>query len=419
MCGIALSPKREQTEAMLAVLAHRGRDDRQIAHYKGQYLGFNRLAIVAPGDEGIQPTETNHGVLALNGEIYNWQAIRDLLPELPYYDSEASVVCALIDLYPHGFWRHLDGSYALVYIDKRRNQIIASRDFLGIIPLYHYKAMFASERKAFLALHCQSLRAGETIWMNFNGRISARHQQDYYSMHLAEADLFHVEQLFRAAVRKRIEHSTRPVSVALSGGIDSALVMRAALDVKRDIEAITIQACADSYDAINASRLAAEWGFAHRVVTIDERLNVAEMERSLECSRSNPIKWRGFVRNYFVAKYATGTVILCGEGADELGCGYPSHDTRDGLALEWKRLSTVKSMPSINLDRVNLGGMAWTKEYRTPFLDRELVLYVMGCRALPHKELWRALAKRMGVPDYILDKPKYTHDEVALEQTRC
>jgi hypothetical protein len=86
--------------------------------------------------------------------------------------------------------------------------------------------------------------------------------------------------------------------------------------------------------------------------------------------------------------------------------------------LEWKRLSTIKSMPAINLDRVNLGGMAWTKEYRTPFLDRALVLYVIGCRALPHKELWRRLATKMGVPDYILDKPKYTHDEVALEQTR-
>jgi len=418
MCGIALSANRDHTEVMLAALGHRGRDDRRIAHYCGQYLGFNRLAIVAP-EEGAQPAETRHGVLALNGEIYNWRAIRDLLPEPPLHDSEASVVCALIDAYPRGFWRHLDGSYALVYLDKRRQQIIASRDFLGIIPLYHRKAEFASERKAFGVSPCETLRAGETLWLNFAGNVLARHQQDYYSMHLAEPDLFHVEQLFRVAVAKRIKHSTRPVSVALSGGIDSALVMRAALDVKPDIEAITLQACDDSPDAINASLLAAEWGFAHRVITINEPLDVPAMERALECSSANPVKWRGFVRNYLVAKHASGVVILCGEGADELGCGYPSHATRTGLGLEWKRLSTIRSMPAINLDRVNLGGMAWTKEYRTPFLDRELVLYVMGCRALPHKALWRNLAKQMGVPHFILDKPKYTRDEVALEGTRC
>jgi hypothetical protein len=120
------------------------------------------------------------------------------------------------------------------------------------------------------------------------------------------------------------------------------------------------------------------------------------------------------IRNFYTAKHAPGTVILCGEGADEIGCGYPPHLARTGIDLEWKSLSTLRSMPAINLDRVNKGGMAHTREFRTPFLDRALVLYVVGCQKQPGKRYFRQLAMSYGVPRFILDKVKYSIEEQAL-----
>jgi asparagine synthetase B (glutamine-hydrolysing) len=414
MCGIAVATERERVDGMLEVLAHRGRDERRVTSWEGITVGFNRLAIVATA-EGSQPVETETGILAFNGEIYNWREIRERLVRPPARESEAAVLAQLIYEWPLGFWRHLDGSYALVYVDKLRRRVVASRDFLGIVPLYRERKGLgiASERKALT--DPVPVAAGETVWLDDRGRVTDSKRQDYYSMHLEQVDEAHVEFLFRRAVERRIAHSERPVCVALSGGLDSAMVLLAALRVNPLIEAVTVVSDPTSLEAQNALMLCEDFGVQHRLVVADEEdVDTERMRWVLEDPRPNPIKWRGFVRNYLVAKHAPGVVILCGEGADELGCGYPSHAREHGLMLEWKRLSTVRSMPAINLDRVNLGGMAWTREYRTPFLDRALVLYVMGCAAEPRKALWRRLAERMGVPRYVLDKPKYTSEEEAL-----
>jgi asparagine synthase (glutamine-hydrolysing) len=408
---------------MLEVLQHRGRDDRQLicagldATKRAVFVGFNRLAIVATA-AGHQPVKDSAGTLVFNGEIYNWAELSSRVSQAPQCPSEAAVLASVIHEFPRGFWRFLDGSYALVYVDTARRRVVLSRDFLGIIPLYRERHGLgvASERKALQ--NPIAVRAGETLWLDYGGRVRRRHQQDYYSLHLEPVDLDHLEMLFYRAVARRITHSERPVCLALSGGLDSALVLAVARLVHPQIEAVTVAWDETSEEVTNAVRLCQEWGIQHRVVQLQgEIIDVPMLEAVLEDRATNPIKWRGFLRNYFVARDAPGTVILCGEGADELGSGYPSHERAGGgLQAEWKRLSTLRSMPAINLDRVNLGGMAWTKEYRTPFLDRALVLYLLGCAGEPKKGIWVKLARRLGVPEYIIQKPKYTSEEEALSR---
>ncbi len=420
MCGIVLSKDLQQTEAMLYIIQHRGRDDRQIVSFDGIHLGFNRLSLMVLGNEGKQPVEDERSILAFNGEIYNWRDLRQGLKFAPKKESEAGVVQSLISQFPKQFFRFLDGSYALVYVDKGRKQIIVSRDFLGIIPIYRERKGLgiASEKKALK--DPVPIRAGETLWLNFNGKVLRRHQQDYYSLHVADPDHGHIENLFRFAVIRRLKHAERPVCIALSGGIDSACILAVAKDFNKDIQAVTVVADAKSQEAENAVRLCKEWNVPHKLVEVDPTTwDYERMKYMLDDPKGHlsPVRWPPFVRLYLAAQHAPGDIILCGEGADEIGGGYRCHDAVQGLEREWKRLSTLLSMPEINLDRTNISGLAWTKEYRTPFLDKALVLYLMGCKSEHSKGVIRTLAQRLGVPDYILNKPKFTTEEPALLAT--
>ena len=299
---------------------------------------------------------------------------------------------------------------------------------IGVIPLYYLPSkagrsfQIASEKKAFDAPGAREVMPGETLVFDFKGRLLKRRRFDPYSLHLEDMDLDHLGFLFRRAVSRRITHSEKPVCVALSGGLDSSMVLKTALQVTgyKTIHAITVCVDPDSEEAQNAQRFARSLGVSHKVV----RVTTADIEQHreallyhLEDYRQNPIKYAAMIRNYFTAMHAPGTVVLCGEGADEIGCGYPSHLRQSGIGLEWKSLSTLRSMHAINLDRVNKGGMAFTKEFRTPFLDRALVLYLMGCAKAPNKGWFRELATtQLEIPDYILNKCKYTSEESHLWQ---
>jgi asparagine synthase (glutamine-hydrolysing) len=306
----------------------------------------------------------------------------------------------------------------MLMVDKTAHRVLLTRDLIGIMPLYYSTNPFgvASERKALPEGGKQhEVRAGETLWLDYAGNVLQRRQFDPYALHLQPVDIEHVQFLFREAVRKRIEHSERPVCVALSGGLDSSLVLRAAVDIKPDIEAITVVVEPNSEELENARRFAASLGVKHTVVQLrEDEINFQRVLYHLEDARWNPVKLVGMLRNYYVAKHAPGIVILCGEGADEIGCGYPSHAQREGLDLEWYSLTTLRGMPAINLDRVNKGGMAWGKEYRTPFLDRSLVLYMMSVPKEHGKAIYRWMARDMGIPDYILNKEKYGAEDAAM-----
>lgn len=428
MCGIVLARTYEEAWEMLEVLAHRGKDDRRIVPTwaGGWFVGQNRLAIVG-GKQAYQPFVAKNGaVTTFNGEIYNYKEIRDSLRETTE-GTEVAVLSALIE-YCSGFSRILDGYYGLIHV--RNNLITIARDLLGVVPLYYgvkdgKLAVVASESKAIKNVdHILEVQPGSTIRFNREGHAFDRDKFDPYSLHLEDVDHAHIQFLLKRAVGRRIRHSDAPVSMALSGGLDSSMILWAAAQMRLVgegflDEAITVGADPNSDEVQNARELAAlcriDWKFVQ--VSEEQVMRDCSMIRwHLEDQEDNPVKWRGMLRNYYVAKNAKNKVILCGEGADELGCGYPSHkEAKFGLQLEWKSLSTVWSMPAINLDRVNKGGMAWTKEYRTPFLDRALVLYMLGCKKEIEKGIFRETAKRMGVPEFILNKPKYGEEEKALE----
>jgi len=434
MCGIAFSNERATTDAMLERLGHRGKDARVVKSFVshatglGGFLGHNRLAIVDLTDAGLQPLETAQSIIGFVGEIFNYEAIYkglQLHHRVPC--NEIHTLEYLLREHEQ-FDRILDGYYAIVRIDKSAQTITLARDLIGVVPLYYRSKaglfQVASEKKAFDAPGAREVMPGETLVFDFRGRRLKRRCFDPYSLHLEDMDLDHLGFLFRRAVCRRVTHSEKPVCVALSGGLDSSMVLKAAVEVAgpEALHAITVCVDADSEEVSNAQRFARLLGVPHKVVSV----GATEIEQHrdailyhLEDHRQNPIKYGAMIRNYFTAMHAPGTVVLCGEGADEIGCGYPSHRrcARFSIELEWKSLSTLRSMHAINLDRVNKGGMAFTKEFRTPFLDRSLVLYLMGCAKSPNKGWFRELCRhQLEIPEYILNKPKYTSEESCLWQ---
>jgi asparagine synthetase B (glutamine-hydrolysing) len=126
---------------------------------------------------------------------------------------------------------------------------------------------------------------------------------------------------------------------------------------------------------------------------------------------ANPIRDFAFQRHATVAKHSPTKVILCGEGADELGLGYPVNKALTGPVERYlKKVSLLKSQASMTLDRVNMAGMMYSKEYRVPFLDLEFSLACLG-HDQTNKELFRKFAHTLGVPKEIIDAAKYSNEE--------
>lgn len=426
MCGIVVGREYESVAAALTLLAHRGPDGKMIRGNDNYYIGHARLAIVDLSSHGVQPAQTYHGdCTAFNGEIYNYGTIADMLRERPRYRNEVWTLKQLL-YESKDFMRILDGDFAIAHVN-RRGELILARDFIGVVPLYYQMVdgrffRAASEKKCLEPNRkIYEVRPGQTLRFDEKGRFKSSWIWDPISLHLRMPSVKELADLFGRACRRRYIHSDVPVAVALSGGLDSSLILLELVKTQQyntmqTLSAVTV-VVEESDELEIAQRLAQDLNVRHTVVKLTEEEIRSEWDRiqwHMETTGTNPVKWRGMVRNYFVAKYAKTKVILTGEGADEVFCGYPQHQNLKGLKLEWKSFGSFRSMPAINLDRVNKGGLAWGAEYRVPFLDRDLVLYTMGCWKEPGKQLLREVAEEMNMPQYVLDKPKYGVEEKQL-----
>lgn len=167
MCGFAAlfrwdgQPVQEaEIIAMRDTLVHRGPDDAGVWIQGSTGLGFRRLSIIDL-EGGHQPMANRAGdaMLVFNGEIYNYRELRRHLEERGvelHTSSDTETILGLYDLYGEDCVQHLEGMFAFVLWDSARHRLLAARDRLGIKPLYLYRAgttlALASEIKAFFPL---------------------------------------------------------------------------------------------------------------------------------------------------------------------------------------------------------------------------------------------------------------------------
>lgn len=371
MCGIAGVRSRgtqavawETVERMTEVLSHRGPDETGYWVRRPLGLGFRRLAIIDLG-HGHQPmlNEDRSVVAVVNGEIYNHRELRRELAALGHQFATASDSEVVVHLYEEsgieGITR-LRGMFALALYDQKDDSLYLARDYFGIKPLYWAATanwfLFASEVKSLLASGLiQPQWDPQAVWdyltfqyvpdprTLFRGvyKLPAAHYLRYqggqWSVHRywepgfepqpekpLEYFLEGVEQALWDSVQSHLEADV-PVGALLSGGVDSAAVV-AMMRSQRPVKTFSIgfEGAQGAHNELEAARQTARWLETehHEVVVGPDQFWQAAA--AITYHHDDPLADASGWALYFLAELARRevTVVLSGEGADELFGGY-------------------------------------------------------------------------------------------------
>ena len=410
MCGIVgifdikeqSSELRNKALRMSQKIRHRGPD------WSGIYCGghailcHERLSIVDP-QSGKQPLYSPDGrqVLAVNGEIYNHQAIRQATAADYEYQtgSDCEVILALYRAHGIHFLEQLSGIFAFALYDEERNEYLIARDPIGVIPLYighdaDGKTYVASELKAlegfcdeyepFLPGHYLYSREGVMR------RWYTRDWMDYEAVKDNGADIDSLRVGLQEAVKRQLM-SDVPYGVLLSGGLDSSIISAIAQKfAARRVEdggqtgawwprlhsfAVGLKGAPD----LEKARLVAEHiGTVHHEInyTIQEGLD-ALRDVIYFTETYDVTTVRASTPMYLLARVIKSMgikMVLSGEGADEIFGGYLYfHKAPSARAFHEETVRKLGKLHWYDCLRANKSLSAWGVEGRVPFLDRDFL----------------------------------------------
>lgn len=393
MCGIAgcIGNKDEQTiHRMLDDLAHRGPNDRGTLVRDRLVLGHTRLSIVDVAG-GHQPMTAENGRQAIicNGEIYNFRALKKGLESEYAFTSQSDteVVLHLYRKMGPACVKELDGMFAFALTDG--DDFLIARDPIGIKPLYYGTRgdvfYFASELGAMTIAGVDEVHefpAGHyyTPKEGFVQYYRVPKINDHLLTDIEETQTLIRDTFIRSVKKRLLADPEVPVGSFCSGGLDSSLVAAIAADDIPNLHTFVVgmkDAQGQLSDDVKAARIAAKHiGSTHHELLFTENDYydaLPEVIRKLESY--DPSLVRCAVPCYFTCKLAAEyvTVVLTGEGADELFTGYHymKHFPEDKLNLEARRC--IGNLHNINLQRADRMGMYFSLELRVPFLDVEMV----------------------------------------------
>lgn len=383
MCGIAGAvaldmrgkPDPEGVARIAAALAHRGPDDHGFLVQGPVVLGHRRLSILDTSAAGRQPMLSPDGrhAIVLNGEIYNYRRLRDELAASGCSfrtGTDTEVALAAYGVWGVSFLERLEGMYSLAIWDAALERLLLARDPIGIKPLYYAVdggvLWFASELRALLEGPGPAFRveldpgavagyfarqyvAGEASLVRGVSRLPAgtalvasrgrlersvfwRYPEPPPAERGAPSNDENLAAQFREiltdAVRSHLQ-SDVPVGVFLSGGVDSSFVAALLGRVgARGLPAFTIsvEGPGGIDETAEARRAADAAGLSHHTVRFGPR-EALEWLPTIAASLDEPLADYALLPTYCLAREArrSVTVVLTGEGADELLGGYPRY----------------------------------------------------------------------------------------------
>ena len=393
MCGIAGSigvRDVETVERMLDALPHRGPNDRGI-HINGDAVfGHTRLSIVdvAGGHQPILANGGRSGIIC-NGEVYNFRKLREkFLSNYPFTtQSDSEVILHLYADKGPECVKYLDGMFAFALFDG--DDFMMARDPIGIKPLYYgYEngnLYFTSELGAMTLAGVDEVHefpAGHyyTPKEGFVEYYQVPEIEDHILTDIDETcDL--IRETFIDAVKKRLLADPEVhVGSFCSGGLDSSLVAAIAAEEIPHLHTFVVgmeDEDGEVSDDVKAGRVAAGHigSTHHELLFTEEEYNEALPIVIKKLESYDPSLVRCAVPCYFTCKLAADyvTVVLTGEGADELFTGYHymKHYPFDKLNMEARRC--IGNLHNINLQRADRMGMLFSLELRVPYLDVAMV----------------------------------------------
>lgn len=344
------------------IISHRGPDAQGLwaNEKKSCVLAHNRLSIIDLNEQSSQPMHgANNTTIAFNGEIYNYRALKNEIPEYNYKtQSDTEVILASYQKYGFDCVNHLSGMFAFALWDEKQQTLFCARDRFGIKPFYYTLAnnafIFASEMKALLPfidkVYTNSEALGEYLTFQYtigeqtmfsgiqqlmpghmlivkDGQIKIH---KYWDVHY---DINHDSK--PADVKEKLHHllnnsidahmeSDVPVGSYLSGGIDSSLIT--ALGSKDRITASFHGKFTEwpGYDESHHARAVAEkTGIAFHEIDINY-LDFIDTMPKVIYHLDTPVAGPGSFPQYMVSKLASEhvKVVLGGQGGDEIFGGY-------------------------------------------------------------------------------------------------
>jgi asparagine synthase (glutamine-hydrolysing) len=376
MCGIcgiyeykAHKPvNRQLLVDMLQVLHHRGPDDAGVFFDRDLAMGMRRLSIIDL-EGGKQPIGNEDGsvVTVFNGEIYNFQALREELENRGHRLATSSDTEVLVHLYEdfgEECVQHLRGMFGFAVWDSRKRRLLLARDRLGIKPLYYTQAggrlIFGSEIKAILQhpsvqvllnrealnnfLSLKYVPAPQTMFEGIhalppgcllacdeNGVKVRRYWDLSFSNHgngniPEEAYAEQLEALLRECVKLHLI-SDVPFGAFLSGGLDSSTIvalMSQFLNEPVKTYSVGFEGRGEAFSELGYARAVADkFETDHHEVLI-RPADLTRLAEKVIWHLDQPLAEHATLANYMVAELAARDVkmVLTGEGGDELFAGY-------------------------------------------------------------------------------------------------
>jgi asparagine synthase (glutamine-hydrolysing) len=370
ICGIVNFDNAEVStlsiETMMNAMKHRGPDDEGIFITDNIGLGFVRLSILDLTPAGHQPMKSSDGnyVLIFNGEIYNYIELRNELKTKGYTfksDSDSEVLLNAYIEWGEDALNHLNGMFAFVIYDKVKKEIFGARDRFGIKPFYYKKTenrlVFASDIPSILSIsesrpkpndkiiydyltynrtnhtnetffedvlklshgHCILIKNGLVTlkkWYDLNDKV-----RKLKPLSFNEKDFF---QEFSKSINLQLRSDVE-VGTCLSGGLDSSAITSIVL--KNNTKALhsfsAIYDLGDSGDETPFINIYSDTSLRMHF-TKPAADGLLQDIYNLHSAISEPIPNTSEYAEYKVMELAKKncTVILNGQGADEMMAGY-------------------------------------------------------------------------------------------------
>lgn len=407
MCGILIT--KDGSEAILNSISHRG-IEKKVIEKNGIFLCHHRLPIqTQDGDSWGQPLEISDGIFLLfNGEIFNYDKERyssdvDYLTNLfgRYKGSSFQMFCALF-LPIVQTW---DGFWAITIYDSKSGDIIAFTDPLGKKPLYYNEGgEISSEIKSLIYNTSeidQIFISQVRKWgYNKNERTSFSdvkrflpNQIYFYNIHNPDFKTIypnyykgfsvsipeligkdydeHVNWLWGKmfdSVQNRLVSKNYPISLLISGGLDSSIIGGILQELQADVKWFSIENGEKYYVDLMGKH------FSKNITFLEYSMDESKIKEIYQRWNESPIDLGSVIPQYnlfeAVKKSGDYRIVLSGDGADELFGGYKRIREYDS-----QKSDIFEELTYYHLPRLDKMSMSHTLELRNPFLNLDIVRF--------------------------------------------
>ena len=420
ICGYVGDVQPAQLEAMTEAIRHRGPDDAGLHVEDGVGIGHRRLSIIDVAG-GRQPMSNKDGDvwIAYNGEVYNYRDLKHrFLGDYEFRThSDTEVILHLYQEFGDRCVEMLDGMFAFVIWDRRKRRLLLARDRFGIKPLYYAETpqglVFSSEVKSFLAGRLIEPRVNKHAVDLFLGfryvpgsatmfegvkKLEPGHVATYENGSLQLRRYWNLEygpkralskgeaterftELMSEAVEARLM-SEVPLGAFLSGGLDSSFVVALMSgQVSSPVQTFTAALGGGWHDESGHAELVADHlQTEHHVLPVPSEASQAL--RRIVWHLDEPLADPAVVPTYMLSQLTRRhvTVVLTGEGADELLAGYDKYKAvlYGGRMRRWLGGAPARPLAALANGRVTFRRLAEFAAERDDVLAYEALTAVFN-----------------------------------------